>query len=464
MFIVKLFEDLSKDFSQLLDASDDYDVVIQAGEISDFKEFKAHSNVLRARSPYFKAALSNQWANPQSGVTIFKKSNISSDVFRFILCYIYTGIIDLTDQSSSNILSLLVASDELMLDKLVDQIQKHVRILTLTFFKLQSCTTLQDHIMKTICKNPKPFLELEEFPNLDKDIFLKLVERDDLDIEEIDIWKYLIKWGKASISSNKKSMMDVTKWEKSDFALFKKSLDPFIPHIRLHEISSEEFFHHVRPYKKAIPKDLYEDLMAYQMANITPKVSKLHPRYGSINIDSAIIEKDKAAIIINWIEKRTIFSRKPFYQFTLTYRATRDGFEYNKFIANNNSSGAIIGLIKIKDSKKIIGGYNPLGLRNNNNRYSGSNRYRQQWESTNDSFIFCFGDEEGSDVHILSRVKNSSYAIYNYNGYWMNFGNSDLLLNGGSGSCSQSYYENTILDTNSFVVEELETFVVSQTI
>ncbi|CAG8841913.1 26203_t:CDS:1, partial [Racocetra persica] len=169
-------------------------------------------------------------------------------------------------------------------------------------------------------------------------IFLKLVERDDLDIEEIDLWKYLVKWGKGQlISSNEKSKMDVTNWDKNDFASLKKSLDPFLPHIRFHEISSEEFYHHVRPYKKAIPEDLYEDLMAYQMANITPKISKLHPRYGSINIDSVIIKKDNAANIINWIEKRTTFSRKPFYQFKLTYRATRDGFEYNKFIANNCS-------------------------------------------------------------------------------------------------------------------------------
>ncbi|CAG8749171.1 1873_t:CDS:1, partial [Racocetra persica] len=67
-----------------------------------------------------------------------------------------------------------------------------------------------------------------------------------------------------------------------------------------------------------------------------------------------------------------------------------------------------------------------------------------------------------SDTRILSRVKNSSYAIYSYNGYWMNFGNSDLLLNGENGSCAQNQYENKILDANNFVVEELETFVVNK--
>ncbi|RIB14718.1 hypothetical protein C2G38_2095071, partial [Gigaspora rosea] len=78
---VNFSEELSKDFSQLLDESDDYDVVIQAGEEPDFKEFNAHSNVLRSRSSYFKRALSNNWAKRDNGVTIFKKPNVSPAVF-----------------------------------------------------------------------------------------------------------------------------------------------------------------------------------------------------------------------------------------------------------------------------------------------------------------------------------------------------------------------------------------------
>ncbi|CAG8698463.1 16327_t:CDS:2, partial [Dentiscutata heterogama] len=445
---------LSKDFSQLLAESDDYDVVIRAGEEPDVKEFNAHSNVLHARSPYFKVALSNKWANRNN------------------------GILDLTDQSSTNILALLVACDELMLDKLVDHVQKHLInqeaswlqknfVYALhTVLKLQNCKEIQDYIMKIICKDPKPFFELKEFPTLDKDILLSLIKRDDMDIEEIDIWKYLVKWGttQSATSKGKSYKMDVTKWRDNDFASLKKSLDPFIPYIRFHEISCEKFYYHVRPYKKAIPENIYEDLVAYLMANIIPKVSKLPSRCGFISIDSVIIERNKAAVIINWIEKRTTFARKPFYQFTLTYRATRDGFDYNKFIARNCNT-AILELIKIKDSRKIIGGYNPLGLRKNNSinnyngYYGGHNPYQRHWETTHDSFIFCFGDGKDSDTPILSRVKTPSNAIYSYSGSWINFGNADLVLNGQNGSCSQCYYENKILDSNNFVVEELETFI-----
>ncbi|CAG8664477.1 5920_t:CDS:1, partial [Scutellospora calospora] len=212
--------------------------------------------------------------------------------------------------------------------------------------------------METICKNPKPFFELKEYLTLDKDILLMLIKRDYMNIEEIDIWKYLVKWGTAqSIASKGKPVIN---WGENEFLSFKKSLDPFISYIRFHEISREEFYFHVRPYKKAIPENIYEDLVAYLMANINLEVSKLPSRCISISIDSVIIEKDKAIVITDWIENSTTFTGKPSsYQFTLTYRATRDGFDYDTFIKNNDCCVVLV-LIKISDSAKIIGGYNPL--------------------------------------------------------------------------------------------------------
>ncbi|CAG8669148.1 2165_t:CDS:2, partial [Scutellospora calospora] len=118
MAVTNFFEDLSKDFSKLFEKSDDYDIIIQVGEKSDFKEFNAHSNILRARSPYFTNSLSNNWINHKSSIVTFKKPNISPAIFLLILRYIYTGTLDITNQSASNILDLLVASDELILDKL----------------------------------------------------------------------------------------------------------------------------------------------------------------------------------------------------------------------------------------------------------------------------------------------------------------------------------------------------------
>jgi len=55
-----------KDISSMLIDSDEYNVIIQIKENQNIKEFRAHSNILRVRSPYFKNLISadkikNMW-------------------------------------------------------------------------------------------------------------------------------------------------------------------------------------------------------------------------------------------------------------------------------------------------------------------------------------------------------------------------------------------------------------------
>ena len=77
--------DLSQDLSLMLNDADDHNVIIQAGENQNMKEFRAHSNLLRARSPYFKSALSTNWVTKKDNMIEFKKPNINPTVFEIIL-------------------------------------------------------------------------------------------------------------------------------------------------------------------------------------------------------------------------------------------------------------------------------------------------------------------------------------------------------------------------------------------
>ena len=72
----------------MLNATDDHNVIIQVGENKDVKEFRAHSNILRARSPYFKSALSSNWVTKKNNMIEFKKPNINPTVFEIILKYV----------------------------------------------------------------------------------------------------------------------------------------------------------------------------------------------------------------------------------------------------------------------------------------------------------------------------------------------------------------------------------------
>ncbi len=76
---------LSKDLSLILNDADDYNVIIQVGENQNTKEFRAHSFILRARSPYFKSAFSSNWIIKKSNIIMFNKPNVTPIVFDMIL-------------------------------------------------------------------------------------------------------------------------------------------------------------------------------------------------------------------------------------------------------------------------------------------------------------------------------------------------------------------------------------------
>lgn len=67
--------------------ADDHDVIIRVGQDYNIKEFRAHSSILRARSAYFKSALSSKWIDKknENGIIEFEKPNINPNIFEIIL-------------------------------------------------------------------------------------------------------------------------------------------------------------------------------------------------------------------------------------------------------------------------------------------------------------------------------------------------------------------------------------------
>ncbi|CAB4382959.1 unnamed protein product [Rhizophagus irregularis] len=224
-----LINSLLQDLNKLYNEADDYDVIIKAGEGSNSEDFKAHSNILRIRSTYFKAALSSNWTRKEGNVTIFKKPNIKADTFKIILKYIYTGIINL-DTSITGIGELLIAADEINLVELISYIQNHIVKLKkewsekdiIKLFNILSCrqevfNTLYVYFRDIISNNPGRFFnESNLFIELENDAFLSLIQNDDFDMEEIEIWNNLLKW---AISKNSTISSNTTLWKTEEMEL-----------------------------------------------------------------------------------------------------------------------------------------------------------------------------------------------------------------------------------------------------
>ncbi|RHZ84576.1 hypothetical protein Glove_79g57 [Diversispora epigaea] len=147
---------------------------------------------------------------------------------------------------------------------------------------------------------------------------------------------------------------------------------------------------------------------------------QLPNRGNAFQITSSIITNEHTAEIASWIDKKEVtydVNNNP-YEFNLILRGSRDGFGTDVFWNLCNQKTNLVVVVKVKDTDEILGGYNPIGWNSNLNNYF----------KTKDSFIFSL--KNGSiKNHILSRVKNASFAIYSYlrhNG--PNFGGTDFYM------------------------------------
>src|SRR5947209_19069532 len=87
---LKHISKLVDDLTNLLNESNHYDMEIEVGENDNIKIFKAHSNILKSRSSYFKAALSSGWIKKaENGIILFEKKYMSQKIFEVLLMYVY---------------------------------------------------------------------------------------------------------------------------------------------------------------------------------------------------------------------------------------------------------------------------------------------------------------------------------------------------------------------------------------
>ena len=112
--------------------------------------------------------------------------------------------------------------------------------------------------------------------------------RDDLQIDEIEVWNYVITWG---IAQNPSLQSDFKTWHNEDFAAFGKTIQQCIPLIRFFLVSSVDFYHYVKPFACILPDTLYEDLLHHYLVpnSETATASKYSVHYPLI-CDSSIIK------------------------------------------------------------------------------------------------------------------------------------------------------------------------------
>lgn len=369
------------------------------------------------------------------------------------------------EKNGLDLLKLLISTDEFGLHTLNEHLQEFivnnqkgkellqndpVGILEIVF-QHESLTTLHNYCIEIICQEPDILFGTDKILKLSAELLELLLKRDDLALEEIEIWKNSINW---THSKHPTIDTDTSKWNREDSTLMGETISRFIPLIRFQDITSEEFSLNILPYEDLLPKKLKHEILNSYLNPSTKRIELLPSRmaFNSGKIDSVIITEKYIALFASWIDRKDVaydLKRVP-YNFNLILRGSKDGFSASSFHNKCDDKGATIVIAKIKGTNKIVGGYNP---------YSWSKNITG---NTKDSFLFLFDDYRSVDTGNLYRVNHERYAVRWQHNYGVCFGYKngwmDLVMfsNGDWSSLCTSYPQIDIPDN--FKVDDYEVF------
>ncbi|GES83717.1 carbohydrate-binding module family 13 protein [Rhizophagus clarus] len=401
---------------------------------------------------------------------------IEVEIFQAILTYIYGGRLSLTKYDTPDILKILIAASELNLQELVihlqsfliqikaNWIERNFNLVYQTSFECDSFLDLQQFCRKLIIRQPEKIFNSPDFTSLPEKTLISLVQQDNLQMSEVQVWEHVLKWG---IAKNPELSSDPSSYSDDEFNTLKDTIHRCIPFIKFLKFTPKEFLNKAYPYRKILPGELFDNLIAYFLDNDYNPNKRSEPQQvvksSPKGINSKIITFQHAKLISKWIDRlRTMDELKNLYEFKLIFRGSRDGFSAEKFHKICDNQSRTVTVIKVKDSNEILGGYNPIKW---DSRYSYN-----CYGTTRDSFIFSFVDKSNVRDYVLSRVKNEKQAMNYLPHHGPSFGPDDLVIYGGRehsfnndhSYCKKMSYEKQIRETEEkFSVEEYEVFQIS---
>ncbi|CAG8585826.1 12647_t:CDS:2 [Acaulospora morrowiae] len=471
-FLIKL----SKDYVNLFETGEFHDTLICAGLEPNYQEFKAHSLILRSRSQYFKNVLSSECVKTKGNLVIFSKSNISPEIFKIILNYLYGGIIVPAEHEVPVILELLRATDELSIDDLSEFIQDYLSSnpwILMPFFaivhrfasKESKYSKIRKCVLELLKENPATIFDSIDYTSLDQEALLVLFKSHNFLLKPVVLWKNLIEWGIAKIH---RASDDLSVWKLEDFHSLGIVLNPFIPFIKFMDMSLEDFSKEVTPWRQSLEYEsqgLYSIIEQYLLNPSKIQENKLLQNpYDYVN--SILMTPNDAKIIAEWINnakaQNDTRTQTPIntYKFNLIFRGSEHGFTPELFHKHCDEKGPTLTLLRVESTGEILGGFNPLSWHSN---------VICNYSPTTQSFIFTLGDKAFYYNPVVSEIEDYSKAIYQSEFYGPCFGGgeSDLRLFGDNFKdedkcrCIKNSYKKKIRESEEmFHVDELEVFQV----
>ncbi|CAG8616278.1 3637_t:CDS:2 [Funneliformis mosseae] len=145
-----------------------------------------------------------------------------------------------------------------------DWIQGHLAEIFSTASKYENFTRLWKHFYKELVQKPNALFTSPYFLSLKRSTLLTFIKRNDLNIDESEIWKNLIDW---ACEQTPMLRHDVGRFTQNDFKELESRLKDFIPFIRFFCITKDQYTLGVLPYENILPDTLRNELRKFFESN-----------------------------------------------------------------------------------------------------------------------------------------------------------------------------------------------------
>jgi len=209
-------------------------------------------------------------------------SNLNDYAYRFI----YTGRISYDSCKEIDWISLLNGAKKLELYDLLTETQNYlineqkewVQQNTITISNFAASTVslnkLLDYCNQVMALHPDIIFGVDNIATVPKETLITILKRDDLDMEEGDIWISVVHWAMKQVPG---LVNDPYSWSSNDIHAIKGVIVDFMPHVRFLNISQDDFNEKVIPYDELLPTELRHDVLYYYMKkDYEPKPQSYH--------------------------------------------------------------------------------------------------------------------------------------------------------------------------------------------
>jgi hypothetical protein len=333
------------------------DVILVPNGTPPKKGIRVHSFILMARTAkYWKermCLLRDTRKSIPLVVPISERCSLSA--LKRVSQYLYTGEIDLHDMDLLEILGIcknlgLTSLQSYCLDHLSQSLEASSVCALLCKIEEQYLNpeeredpvllSLVNLCMKFVERRARDVVLTDSFLQLSKEALIRIVKSDKLCLPEEDVWRSVLRWGchQAQCPANP------TQWSEEDRLKLKTMLKGVLQHVRLMEIGSSVFAQEVEPTGLLTVE---ETLARYRNAAVPgmKKEETLSRPRGSTDFfaDSDIISSQPQlqSLLNEWYGIQD-------QEWSLLFRASRDGFHARDFHTYADNQGSTLVLIKVR--------------------------------------------------------------------------------------------------------------------